>query len=146
MVPDSGEMLNPKLNAQGCFTPVAVAPRCDKTRTGAVIIAKCRCGIGGGQALPAPSSYLLREFHINGRRNSAEPIPVLIFAKKSQCPSIDYTLCDNPNNNKRGSRKFTILLCHGKKRRATLMKGYPIIPLLSVGAGSPEFLHSSPYS
>jgi hypothetical protein len=55
----------------------------------------------GGQALPLPSSYLLLEFQINGRRNSAEPIPVFIFTKKSQCPSIDYTLSDNPNNKKK---------------------------------------------
>jgi hypothetical protein len=55
-----------------------------------------------GETGTAPAFIvLLLEFHINGRRKSAEPIPVLIFAKKSLCPSIDYTLSDNPNNKKK---------------------------------------------
>ena len=65
----------------------------------AVIIAHSRGGMGD-KALPPPLLYLHLEF-ISMEKEFCRANSRLIFAKQSQCPSIGYTLCDNPNFKKK---------------------------------------------
>jgi hypothetical protein len=54
----------------------------------------------GDKALPPPLLYLHLEF-ISMEKEFCRAYSRLIFAKQSQCPSIGYTLCDNPNFKKK---------------------------------------------
>ncbi len=61
------EMLNYKLNAQGGFTPAAVALRCDYSRTGATSSSLSAGAVWGDRHGPLLHSYQHLEFHINGK-------------------------------------------------------------------------------
>ena len=60
-------MLNYMLNAQVGFTPAAVAPRCDNSRTGFYVIIAQRRAAWGDRHCPLLHSYQHLEFHINGK-------------------------------------------------------------------------------
>ena len=51
------------------FTPAAMAPRCDNSRTGAIIIMSAQGRHGGQAHVALLHSYQHLEFHINGKRN-----------------------------------------------------------------------------
>jgi hypothetical protein len=60
-------MLNYKVNAQGGFTPAAVAPRCDNSRNGATSSSLSAGAAWGTRHGPLLHSYQHPEFHIKGK-------------------------------------------------------------------------------
>ncbi len=59
-------MLNYKVNAQGGFTPAAVAPRCDNSQSSATSSSLSQGGMGDRHG-PLLHSYQHPEFHIKGK-------------------------------------------------------------------------------
>ena len=56
-----------ELNAQGGFTPAAVAPRRDNSRNGATLSSLSAGAAWGDRHCPLLHSYQHLEFHINGK-------------------------------------------------------------------------------